>query len=91
MIFTLFWTYIAIDGVKIQMPTNYCYISFNIVHGGIAAGSGTVLFYYCHMIIMQMEILNVDNDLKTLTQQEMITTQEEEELDRATMIENQKK
>ena len=60
------------------MPTNYYYISFNIVNGGIAAGSGIVLFFYCYMITTQIEVLKVDTDTKTLTQQEMITTKEEE-------------
>ena len=77
--FTLFWTYIDIDGVEIQMPTNYYYILVYIVHGGIAAGSGTALFYCCYMITMQMEIFNVDTETQTLTQQERMTTQEEEE------------
>jgi len=79
--FTLCWTNIDIDGVKIQMPTNYYYyyISVYIVHGGIAAGSGTALFYCCYMITMQMEIFNVDTETQTLTQQERMTTQEEEE------------
>ena len=76
---TLFWTYIDIEGVKIQMPTDYYYILAYIVHGGIAAGSGTALFYCCYMITMQMEIFNVDTETQTLTQQERMTTQEEEE------------
>ena len=48
--FTLLWTYIDIDGVKIQIPTNYYSILFNIVNGGIAAGSCVLLLLYDYYV-----------------------------------------
>ena len=47
-ILTVFWTYIDVDGGKIQLPTNLYYAVSNIINGGMAAGGGSSVLLLLH-------------------------------------------